>query len=179
MNIRTFWNILLKIIGIFLVVNGVTLIMEYLGYFTVVSGLEYTISMLGLLILYFFVLWLFVFKTSWLIDKLDLEKGFEEERIDLKNDFSAIMNIAIIVIGCVIFLDTLPLLCKSIFTYYQQKSILFFESPTASWIILYGIKTLAGFFLWQTAGKLRLLLIRKERKGRKIVKSKGDVKIIP
>ena len=172
MNIRTFWNILLKIIGIFLVINGVVVCMQALAFFSAAiqgneidNGFFYIVlTLLGTLLLYFFILWLFVFKTSWLIDKLDLEKGFNEERIDLKNDFSTIITIAIIVIGGVTFLDALPVLCKHVFVYYQEKSIRFVESPTASWIIIYAIKTTIGYLLMTNSKQITAFIYRKSNK---------------
>ena len=165
MNIRTFWNILLKIIGIFLVIQGVTVIMEYLGSLAVASRIDdfisYMVVSLGLLILYFFVSLLFVFKTSWLINKLDLEKGFKEERIDLKNDFSAIIKIAIIVIGGVTFLNAFPSLCQQIFVYYQQKSIRFMESPSASWIIIDAIKAAVAYLLMTNSRQITAFIYKR------------------
>jgi len=167
MNIRTFWNILLKIIGIFLVIKGVGVIMEYLGSFAVVSEIErasYVVTTLGFLILYFFILWLFVFKTHWLIDRLNLEKGFEEERINLKNDFSAIITIAIIVIGGVTFFDALPSFFQQIFVYYQEKSVRFMESPSASWVVVDAIKTTVGYLLMTNSRKITAFIYKKSGK---------------
>jgi len=164
MNIRTFWNILLKIIGIFLVINGVTVSIQSLTVFsalTIASSIFYIVFTLGTLVLYFFVLWLFVFKTSWLIDRLDLENGFEEERIDLKNDFSAILTIAIIVIGGITFLDTLPILCKYLFAYFQDKSMHFKYSPNASWVILFAIKVAVAYLLMKNSRRITAFIYKR------------------
>jgi tellurite resistance protein TehA-like permease len=121
----------------------------------------YIAVLLGVIVAYFFVLWLFVYKTAWLIDKLDLENGFDEERIDLKNDFSSIVSIAIIVIGGIMLIDSLPLLCREIFTYYQEKSIRFIESQSIGWIISDLIKTVIGYLLMTNSKHITAFICRK------------------
>jgi len=172
MTIRAFWNILLKILGLYFVVKGVNVIMPYLGVFTSVSTMEiedtiyYIAVTFGTLIAYFFILWLFVFKTSWLIDKLDLEKGFNEEKIDFKNDSSAIMTIAIIVIGGIMLVDALPLLCNHIFAFYQNKKMFCppKENPATSWIVCYGIEAIIGYLLMTNSKPIVTFLNRKSAK---------------
>ena len=153
MTIRTFWNILLKILGIYLVVQGVGVIMPYLAVFTTTFAMGtddmiyYIVLTLSILAAYFFILWLFVFKTSWLIDRLDLENGFDEERIDLKGDFSAIMTIAVIVIGGTMLVESLPMLAREFSLYIQRKEIAFQENPSIGWTIFYIVKAMIGYLL--------------------------------
>lgn len=112
------------------------------------------------ILVYLFILWLFVFKTSWLIDKLHLEKGFEEEEIAINMSLSNILSIAIIVIGGLMLIKSLPLLCKQIFTFSQQK-YLWRESPTTGWIILYFLQAILGYILI-TKSKLITTFINKK-----------------
>jgi len=167
MTIRTFWNILLKILGIYLVVQGVGVIMPYLAVFTTTfaMGIEDTIYYiaitLGILVAYFFILWLFVFKTSWLIDRLDLENGFDEERIDLKGDFSAIMTIAIIVIGGTMLVESVPMLAREFSLYIQRKEIAFQENPSIGWTIFYVVKAMIGYLLMTNSKPIAAFIHRK------------------
>lgn len=124
---------------------------------------------LGLLILtfliYFFILRLFVFKTSWLIDKLHLDKGFTEEKFELNMHRSTILNIAIIIIGGLIFVDALPLFCNQLFTYFQQKSNsgLFGSNPTSAWIIFYFIKGIIGYLMMTNSNYITNFIEHKRR----------------
>jgi cellulose synthase/poly-beta-1,6-N-acetylglucosamine synthase-like glycosyltransferase len=156
MKVRTFWLILLKIIGFFLALQGVNMVLYSFGSLTFVYSLKnttesiiwVTLSIIFTCAFYFSILWLFVFKTSWIIDKLSLEADFDEEKIEINISLPSIMSIAIIVIGGIIFVQSLPQLCKQIFTFYQQKSILMLrESPTAGWIILYFSQAILGYLL--------------------------------
>ena len=78
--------------------------------------------------------------------KLRLERGFEDEKIDLNISLSNILPIAIVVMGGIMVIDSLPQLSKQIFYFYQQKVILV-ENPTIDWIILYFGETILGFLL--------------------------------
>jgi len=108
------------------------------------------LSTIGLLFLtigiYIFVLWLFVFKTSWLIDKLKLENGFAEEKLEFNIQLSAIIKIATIVIGGLVFIDSLPQFCRQTFIFFQQKSMLA-ENESTGWIIFHMVKTVIGYLL--------------------------------
>ena len=160
MTIRTFWTILIKILGICLVLDSVTVIPQF------ISTLFYTdpndtgqifVLSIALLILtigvYLFILRLFVFKTAWLIDKLHLDKGFNEEKIDLNIQLSTVLIVATIVIGGLMFVDSLPQLCKQTFVFFQQKAI-FREEPKSNWIIFYLVKTILAIFLMASSKQI-------------------------
>ena len=165
MKIRTFWNILLKILGIYLVVKGVSVISQSFSmlFYAKEEIIYYSAVAIGVVAAYFFILWLFVFKTTWLIDKLQLEKGFDEEKIELKDDFSAILSIAIIVIGGMMIVEGLPWLCQDIFTYYQEKSILFRESPNIGWVIFSLTKIIIGYLLMTNSRPIAAFICRKNK----------------
>lgn len=153
MTIKTFWLIFLKILGIYLVMSSITVIPEFIfslfsanqtdSSFNLLSGIGILISTV---LIYLFILNIFVYRPSWLINKLSLEKGFEEERIDLNIQYPAILNIAIIVIGGLMFVDALPELCKQIFDFFQQKNV-FREDPNVNWLFVYLAKTILGYLL--------------------------------
>ena len=136
MTIRTFWTIFIKILGLWLVFDSVTVIFQFFSaIFTTNPAYpeDNNYATMAVFILamgvYAFILWLFVFKTAWLINKLHLEKGFlGEENIGLDIHRSTVLKIAIIVIGGIMLVDSLPPLCKQTFVFYQQKNI-FREDP--------------------------------------------------
>ena len=150
MKVKTFWLISLKIIGLFLVLSGVNVIIYSLSTVTMVLDMRgervFILMVIALIAVYCFILWLFVFKTSWLIKKLHLEKGFEDEKIELNIQLSNILSIAIIVIGGIMIIDSLPQLCKQIFTFFQSKA-LWIQNPTTGWIILYFVEAILGYLL--------------------------------
>ena len=155
MTIRTFWTLFLKILGIWLILSGLTVIPQFISAFAFFGDNHhdnffaaiYIIALLLLTVgLYFVVLKLFVFNSNWLIDKLKLDKGFQEEKLDLSITLKTVLTIATIVIGGLILVDALPMLCKQIFTFIQQKSV-FREDPQFNWVIFYLVKAIIGYLL--------------------------------
>lgn len=153
MTIRTFWTIFIKILGIWLLLSSLTVVPQFLSTLYYVDpneaaqNIALTIALILLTIgFYVLVLLLFVFKTAWLIDKLHLDKGFEEEKIDLNIQLSTVLTVAIIVFGGIMFIDSLPQLCRQTFAFFQQKSI-FRKNPTSGWIIFYLVKTILSYLL--------------------------------
>jgi hypothetical protein len=111
--------------------------------------------------IYIFILRLFVFKTDWIIEKLKLDIGFQEEKLELNIPFRTVLTIAIIVIGGLIFIDGLPQFCRVLFNFVQQKS-LFRESSISGWLVFYFIKTLIGYLL-MTNTKIIIDFINKQK----------------
>jgi hypothetical protein len=155
MRIRTFWTFFLKILGLYIVLGSIEVIAQFFSttYYLFVDNSSDIISksavfgIIALIIfMYVLVLRFFVFKPNWIIDKLKLDKGFEEEKIELNTNSSTILRIAIIVIGGLMIVDTLPALCKSIFIFFQQES-LFRNYPKTGWIIFDAVKTVIGYLL--------------------------------
>lgn len=155
MTFRTFWTLFLKILGIWLILSGLTVIPQFISAFSFFGenhqdnffAAIYIFALLLLTVgLYFVVLKLLVFNSNWLIDKLKLDQGFKDEKLDLNITLKTVLTIATIVIGGLILVDALPMLCKQIFTFIQQKSV-FREDPQFSWIIFYFIKSLIGYLL--------------------------------
>ena len=178
MKIKTFWLVLLKIIGIFLVLKGVsTVILSLNSIFMINSydGLiwEVLITIILVIVIYFLILWLFVFKTSWLVEKLRLEKGFEEEKIELNTQLSNLIPIAIIVIGGIILINSLPNLCKEISTFLQSKYA-WKHSPATGWIILYTVETLIGCLFITKSKQLTAFINRHSLSGNKADNQQND-----
>jgi len=153
MTIRSFWTIFIKILGLWLVFDSITVIPQFISSLLYLnfgdSNFNYILSMVLLLIvvgIYFLILRLFVFKTSWLIDKLHLDKGFVEEKIELNIHHSTVLSIATIVIGGLMFIDGLPTFCKQVFEFFQQKNI-FRQDPDSAWVIFSLAKTIIGYLL--------------------------------
>lgn len=104
MSLKTFWTILIKILGIWLILESLSVLSS--AFWAIpwdTPFAEYILAIIVIIILtlaiYGIILWLFVFKSSWLIDKLRLDKGFTEEKIDLNVQRSTVLTIAVIVIG--------------------------------------------------------------------------------
>jgi hypothetical protein len=169
MTIRTFWTIFIKILGIWLVLDCLTVVPQFFStiLFTksdtdMLTTLMWLGAMLVTFVFYFLVLRIFVFKTNWIIDKLNLDKNFTEEKIDLNISSQTVLRIATLIVGGFILVESLPSLCKELFSFYQQKSIMR-EYPSTGWIIYHFIKSLIGYLLL-TNSKTIVEFINKQTK---------------
>lgn len=169
MTIRTFWTLLLKILGLWLLLSGLSLIPQIISVFTFFS-MQFSDSVIGIVfsifiilltaVIYFLVLKLFVFNSGWIIDKLKLDQQFNEEKIDLSITLKTVLTIATIVIGGLILVDAFPMLCKQIFSFIQQKAV-YIEYPEYGWIIFYAIKSLFGFLLMTNSKPVIKYILKK------------------
>lgn len=156
MTIRTFWNILLKILGIWLILAGIGVIPQFIWAFSIIDNppdgktMKSLIYLAGLLLvsvaLFIIILWLFVFRSHWIISKLKLDKGFDDEKIDLNIKLNTALTIAVIVVGGLMFVDSISMLLRQIFFVFQQNDLVRKDSNTAL-IIFYLAKTTIGYLL--------------------------------
>lgn len=156
MTIRTFWNILLKILGIWLILSGLSVIPQFIWAFSVFGNQPKGSTMMGVVAIavlllvtaamFILVIWVFVFKSHLIIDKLKLDKGYSEEKIDLNLKLNTALTIAIIVIGGMMFADSLPQLLRNIYSGFLQDDLVR-KDPVTALIILYLAKTIIGYLL--------------------------------
>lgn len=158
MSIRTFWTLLIKVIGLWLLLRSLFVIVEYGStmYSITKIGIGITAAITGWLVFSSLALFVFflivrycIFRTTWLIQKLHLEDGFTEERLELYIHYSSVLKIAVIIIGGLLFIDSVPQLCRQTFVYVTMK-VQFQGSNTdgnLGWIAFYLVKTLIGYLL--------------------------------
>jgi len=160
MTPKSFWAILIKILGIYIILDSLTGIPAFL--YTLLSykaminaegnnqvvyfeaGYYFTV-----IIAYGLLIWLSLFNTNWLIDKLKLDQGYQEERFNFTMHRSNIFKITIMVIGGLMLTISFPWLCKYTFGYFEQidQYKRFKDSPQAALIICYFLQSVIGYFL--------------------------------
>ena len=156
MTIKTFWTILLKVMGLWFLFVSLGTMVQLFSMLLFASqnsrspGIEKSLLAIGIILvvamILILILWLLLFKSAWVIEKLKLTKEFTEERFELNMEWSTILTIATIVIGGVILIDSFPLLCKQLFSFVQRGKY-FKDSQETIWIFFYLIKTVLGYLL--------------------------------
>jgi hypothetical protein len=175
MAIKTLWTILLKILGLWFIIVSISTIVQLLSIFFIPmlygksSGNEMFLYAMVIVLLaavvFILIVWLLVFKTAWIIEKLQLTKGFTEEKLELTMEWTTILKIATIVIGGVIFIDSFPLLFKQILSVIQRGKP-FRNNPESIWIFLYLVKTVLGYLLMTNSRFVVHLLARQNDQNR-------------
>src|SRR5437868_3654116 len=150
MTIRDLFNIILKILGIFFIKDILATVPQLLSVFAVlsyptnvqVSGAVFTfIAILLMLLIYILICYYLVFRTNFIIDKLKLDRGFDQNTIPLNIHRSTILSIAIIVIGGLMVADETPNLCRQLFAYFQEKRMSSGQTHLSlSYSVLAGVK---------------------------------------
>lgn len=155
MRIRTFWSIFLKIFGIWLILESFSVIPQF---FSVFAGMiQYPdqrvyafLAMLAFVVLttllYIALIVAFVFRNGWIIDKLKLDQGYAEEKLDLNFSAHSVLRTVIIIIGALMLVESLPMFFKELYYFYQRKGI-FQQDPNIEWIIFYLLKGVIGYLI--------------------------------
>ncbi|CAM3640941.1 hypothetical protein [Flavobacterium chungbukense] len=154
MEIRTFWRIIIKGIGLWLLINSIYVIPQFASSFSFIEsgGLnwENLISVwfiiFGTLAVYLLITVFFLFKTEWIVRILRLDQNFTENRIDINLPYKNVLSIAVIVIGALVFVEAIPTLCSTIYEFVKQKELIKDYSGT-SWLIFYFLEALSGYLI--------------------------------
>jgi hypothetical protein len=106
------------------------------------------ISIILVLLVYGAVSYYLIFKSELIIDKLQLDKGFDEGTIQLNMHRSTILSISIIVIGGLIVADEIPNLCRLLFGYFQEMRMTKGQTtPAISYAVFAAVKIVIGLLL--------------------------------
>ncbi|HLF50950.1 hypothetical protein [Flavobacterium sp.] len=164
MKTKTFWTILIKILGLSILFSSLTVVPQFFStlYATFQGGndsyIEISFFLIFSLLIYLLILRLFVFKPEWIIKNLKLEKNIEEN-IDLDVKASTILNISIAVIGGLMLAGSIPMLCETLFEFFRQSD-LFIDFENSKWIVAYFLKSLIGYLLFTNSKAVTKLIFK-------------------
>lgn len=169
MTIRTFWTFLLKLLGLWLILSSFTVLSQVIsaiGYmsFSQVGVSEIILTLSGafiVLAIYAAIIVFIVIKPGFIIDKLKLDKGFQEETINLNIKINTVLTIAVILLGGIMFIEALPYLCREAII-FMQGTDLFREYPNKETLIFLLVKTLIGYLLMTNSRRVVGFVVRKE-----------------
>jgi hypothetical protein len=158
MTPKTFFTIVIKILGIYSVLQSFSVVSQFMQSLMAISGstedhLVYMIITFSTLLLsigvYFLFIKYLIINTDWIVSKLALDQSFQEEKFEFNIHRSSVLSIAVIFIGGITVVDTIPSLCKEVYFYVQQKqmAINFGRSPSTIWIVFYATKAFVGCLL--------------------------------
>jgi hypothetical protein len=155
MTPRSLFNIIIKIFGLFFlreIVNTIPQLISSLLYFTKVDSLEEGLwtFIITAVILAFYTFFVFklLFNTNYFIDKLKLDKGYNQEEFSLNISTSKVLSIALLVTAGVMLTTEIPNLCRLLFSYFQEKRLTNgMTKPDFSYAIISAVKIIIGLLL--------------------------------
>ncbi|MBC8082157.1 MAG: hypothetical protein H7Z21_03020 [Hymenobacter sp.] len=153
MTSRSLFTIILKVLGLLFLKEALVAlptVFQFLIYTTQAEGAGENVllivsTILGIM-LYGLIPYSFIFKSRWLIDKLKLDQGFDQEIIPLAAHRSTILSIAIIVIGGMLVATELPNLIRFLFNYSQERRD-GQMNPDTSYLLLTAARIVIGMLL--------------------------------
>jgi hypothetical protein len=175
MSPRSFWTILIKVIGIYVLVQGLLAIPSFINFTQAIfyNGFQpyaktdyfawaYLLLLLGI---FWLIIWWCLFKTDWLIDKLKLNAGIIEEKLAFSMHRSDILKIVLIIIGCMTLIDALPAACQELFLCFQKMNEYngFKKDPTSTYLLFNLLKVGIGIFMI-TSNQLIVNFIERKRR---------------
>ena len=104
------------------------------------------LASLLVLSIYGLIPYLLLFKSNLVINKLKLDEGFDQPTIPLTIHRSAILSIAIIIIGGLLVADEVPTFCRLMLTYSQERRD-GQVNPHISYVVLSVAKIVIGILL--------------------------------
>ncbi len=179
MTSRTFFILLIKLIGIYIVLSSIAVFpqfvfslfeLSYTGDNNNAGMIIWSLFVLFLTLgIYFILVKYCIYRTDWIINKFSLDKHFPEEKIELNIHRSTVLSISIIVIGGIMFVNGIPSFWNEVYDYFlkNQSVRMFDEKPTTRWMFFYFIKILIGYLL-MTNQRLIVNWIERQRKGKVI-----------
>jgi len=171
MTPKTFWIIVIKIIGIYAILQLVSIVPQVLNSFfwlfttsvnnppggdpNYANQINYTGLLIELayciaqIFFYFLIVRYCIFKPSVIINKLKLVDGLEDERLEFNIHRSTILKIAVIITGALTLITSVPFLIETLFGYFQtaENYRRFIDDPEAKYIAMHFLKTVAGLFM--------------------------------
>jgi hypothetical protein len=137
MTPKSFWAIVIKIMGIYIgymclitVWKAITSVLTILPSINILSiydkKVNYVVylyvtmaSSLLLFIFYVLLFYCFLFKTDWVVKKLKLDKGFENELFKFNIPYSAILKVSLIIVSGVVLIEVAPDLVREVLFYFN------------------------------------------------------------
>ncbi len=160
MSARSFWTILIRTLGIYTIMQALVAFPSFISSTAMFSfessghdfgtgGIFAVAYILLLLGLFGLILWACLFKTDQIIDKLKLNKGIIEEKLGFDMPRAIVLKIAIIVIGGLTLIDSLPAACQELLRCLQKSAEYngFTKDPTSTYLVYHLIKTAIGIFM--------------------------------
>lgn len=170
MTIRTFWHLIIKTIGIWIVIHGIMSLPGLITTALVAYQSPYADSpvFIGIEVLYFIIPILFyllvlrflVLKTQNIINLLKLEKGMEEARIDIKLPYNKVLRIIIILIGGMLLVTAIPNLVENLYSFITEN-LPFNASPRANSLIVCIFQSITGFLVMTNSDIIQRYIYKK------------------
>ncbi|HEV8284315.1 MAG TPA: hypothetical protein VGQ09_08390 [Chitinophagaceae bacterium] len=131
---------------------------------TIVGGIWVFLMTVVQVAIYFLVFYYLIFKTESVIQKLQLEKGFSEEKFSFNIHRSSVLSIIIVITGILVIVDAIPTFCKQLFLYIQEIRMTYRQTnPDMSKLLVTIAQLIIGLVLIGSQKQIVNFIERKRR----------------
>lgn len=138
MTPKSLFIILVRIMGLFLLIDILRVIPETIKTFGLLITADFSIAMisilfsLGILWIYYIVVKYALFKSEKLVEKFSLDKNFTEEKFDLTIQHSSIIKLAVIFIGGNLIIQYFVPMILELYEFIQGQSQNLYYAETST-----------------------------------------------
>ena len=176
MTPKSLFNIVLKIFGLFFLREIIFIIPQLISsipFFTPQDNfgsqqfgsgdiLPFILAIFAFLF-YVFIIYQLLFNTNKIIDKLKLDKGFNQQEFSINISVSLTLTISLIVIGGVILINEIPNFFRYIFSYFQEKNLTRgMTKPNISYLITSGVKIILGLLIFGERKRIVEFIVKRQ-----------------
>ena len=129
MSVKSFFNLVLKVLGIYFIKDIVISIPTLFGVFYsfgrggVGDAVSTLLVLLLTLFIYCLVAYFLIFRTDWLIQKMQLLESVPEDPIPLNIHRSTVIGISLLVVAFYLIAQAIPQLVRGLTKWYQYNRI--------------------------------------------------------
>lgn len=157
MTAKSLFLIILKVVGILFLRDFLVAVPQFISLISLAvnsygSALSPLVAMLLSVGTFGYLAYLLLFRAEWLIEKLNLLSGIEEDVFSFQLHRSAILTIVVLVVGALMVVDAVPLLVRQLVLLFQYIRIqsgfpALSPKPDNSLLITYAVQLIAGLLV--------------------------------
>jgi hypothetical protein len=180
MTPKSFFIVVVKIIGVFFLVDILEIVLKYLNTFLFLFKSGQSTSIIGvitvggaILFLYALLVRYILFKSDKIVEKLNLDKQFTEETFAFNMHRSSVLQIGILVTGGITLIQNFVPMLINVFVFFQNKNDIldtgfFIAGNSFSGIDFVRdiLMTLIGYYLVTNSNYLTHVIEAKRRRKR-------------
>ena len=180
MTPKSFFIIVIKIIGLYFLIDILRVVPQFLSTLTMLFRGDALSASIGLIVsvllvgVYLLLVKYILFNPDKIVDKLRLDKNFDEEKLELNIHRSTVIKVGVIIVGGVTLLDYFVPLILNIYSYIkalnqgEMMGMLDTFSGNTSIntmdLVHGGIMTLLGYFLIANSNTITNWIERQRKK---------------
>lgn len=171
MSPKSLFLIVLKVLGLVFVrelIQSIVQIITVVQFMGGNSGEETIRTLTYYLVfitIYTFAIRMLLFRTNWVLDKLKLDQGFDEQSLGITISFQDVLQATILVIAGLMLCEEIPALGRHIYT-YKRQSELNYGTADSSYVIGSVCKIILALLLIGERGRILAFIDKNEAKKR-------------